>query len=120
MMVKEYHFRRRREQAVIEECQRNQDAGPPEGIEQAVADLDACLQTFAAAQRSLLLRYYEGDHAVRIGNRKRLAEELGMLPNALRNRAMRLRALLEACMASRMGHRDGTAPSPTIGREAGK
>jgi DNA-directed RNA polymerase specialized sigma24 family protein len=118
MMVKEYHFRRRRELAVIEECNRNKPDSPGEDIEQAVMDLDDCLKSFAASQRNLLLQYYEGDHGIRIENRKRLAEELGMLPNALRNRAMRLRALLEACMAARMRNRDGSGVSPTIGMDA--
>lgn len=119
LMVKEHQARRRREQVVLEEfSHRRETAGSGEDVERAVADLNACLDRFNADQRRLILSYYEGDHARRIENRKRLAEELALLPNALRNRAMRLRSLLETCMAGRAGRRDGFGRQPTIVEEA--
>jgi len=121
IMVKENRSRRQREQAVIEEfSNRITPAGEAEDIEQAVRDLEECLKNFSPGQRSLLLRYYEGDHAQRILNRSRLAEELKILPNALRNRAMRLRTLLETCMSARIARRDGSTVNPTISRGAGQ
>jgi DNA-directed RNA polymerase specialized sigma24 family protein len=76
-----------------------------EDIEDAAADLASCLERFTAEQRAMILRYYTGDHGARIENRKRMAAELGINENALRNRAMRLRELLEKCMTER-GARD--------------
>jgi DNA-directed RNA polymerase specialized sigma24 family protein len=119
ILVKECHARRRREQAMLEEfSNRTVPAEAPADVEQAVKDLEECCQQFSPVQRSLLLRFYEGDHRERILNRKKLAEELGMLPNALRNRAMRLRVLLENCMSARQARRDGTAAKATINRGA--
>jgi DNA-directed RNA polymerase specialized sigma24 family protein len=121
IMVKENRSRRQREQAVMEEfSNRIAHTGEAEDIEQAVRDLEECLKNFSPSQRSLLLRYYEGDHAQRILIRARLAEELNILPNALRNRAMRLRTLLETCMTTRIARRDGSAANPTISRSAGQ
>lgn len=121
IMVKENRSRLQREQAVMEEfSNRTAHTNEAEDIEQAVHDLEQCLKNFSPLQRSLLLRYYEGDHAQRILNRARLAEELKILPNALRNRAMRLRTLLETCMSTRIARRDGTASNPTISRGAGR
>jgi DNA-directed RNA polymerase specialized sigma24 family protein len=119
ILVKECHARRQREQGMLEEFRNRavQVEGPGD-IEQAIQDLEDCLEHFSPAQRRLLVRYYEGDHGERILNRKKLAEELGMLPNALRNRALRLRALLENCMSARLARRDGMSTKPTTNREA--
>ena len=107
ILVKECHARRQREQAMLEGfSNRAVQAEAPGDLEQAVQDLEDCLEQFSPQQRRLLVRYYEGDHGERILNRKKLAEELGMLPNALRNRAMRLRTLLENCMSARLARRD--------------
>ena len=115
LVMKEYQVRRRREQVVLEEfSHRRAIVESGEDVERAVADLNACLERFTADQRSLILRYYEGDHARRIENRRRLAEELALLPNALRNRAMRLRSLLETCMAGRATRRDEFGRRPTM------
>jgi DNA-directed RNA polymerase specialized sigma24 family protein len=119
ILVKECHARRQREQAMLEGFSNQAiQAEAPGDLEQAVQDLEDCLEQFSPPQRRLLVRYYEGDHGERILNRKKLAEELSMLPNALRNRAMRLRVLLENCMSARLARRDGTSTEPTTNREA--
>ncbi|MBL8114745.1 MAG: hypothetical protein JNK60_17825, partial [Acidobacteria bacterium] len=48
----------------------------------------------------LLLRYYQGDGASRIENRKALADELHVPMNALRIRVHRLRERLERCVTA--------------------
>jgi hypothetical protein len=114
MVLKEQEAHRRRERIVFDEYRRRAVLGHSADVEQAVGDLENCLRNFSAAQRDLILRYYQGDHARRIENRKRLAAELRLLPNALRNRAMRLRALLEACMETSRRQRDRSGIAPTI------
>jgi DNA-directed RNA polymerase specialized sigma24 family protein len=121
LMVKEQQARRRREQEVLQEFSHWRDtAGSGEDLERAVADLNICLERFSPDQRRLILRYYEGDHALRIENRRVLAEELSLLPNALRNRAMRLRGLLETCMSARVALRDGSLRKTTKSEDARK
>jgi len=78
--------------------------------ERAARELETCLGRFTGAQREQIVRYYVGDAGVRVRNRRQLAEELGLAPNALRNRMLRLRKLLVECMAgrdeSRVSHTD--------------
>ena len=52
----------------------------------------------SAENRSLVLRYYEGERDTKIANRRRLAESLGLTENALRSRVQRLRDHLERCV----------------------
>lgn len=60
--------------------------------------LNCCLREIAPDSRELILQYYQGDKRVRIENRKRLAESLGIPGQALRSRAVRLREKLETCI----------------------
>ncbi len=114
VVVKEYRSKKQREFTVLEQFRLRNDA-PAADAEQAAAQLEACLSRFLPKQRTLLLQYYEGDHSQRIANRKRLAEKLGIHTNALRNRAMRLRYLLEACMGgSSAASHDGSGSGATI------
>jgi DNA-directed RNA polymerase specialized sigma24 family protein len=107
LMVKEEHARLRREQNPdVDQLAVAAPSPSDEDLDGDLATLNCCLERFSPDQRRLILRYYEGDHAQRIENRKRLAEELGMASGALRNRAMRLREILEACIAKRLGQRD--------------
>jgi DNA-directed RNA polymerase specialized sigma24 family protein len=70
--------------------------------EQALTCLEQCLDALSQAQRGLLVDYYRGSGKSRIQNRRRIAEELGIDLNALRNRAMRLRERVEACVRQRL------------------
>jgi len=66
--------------------------------EPALNCLDGCLQRLPDESGALILAYYSGERGERIENRKRLAQQLGMQPATLRNRALRLRSNLENCL----------------------
>jgi DNA-directed RNA polymerase specialized sigma24 family protein len=72
-------------------------------IETALAALSACLDGAGAEPRALILEYYGADGAERIATRQRLAGARGISLNALRNRALRLRDVLEDCVRKRLG-----------------
>ena len=77
-----------------------------------------CLEGISGAQQELLKRYYAADGRSRIEQRRRLAEELGISPTALRNRALRARDLLEAAVRAQLrisahNSRDKRAKSDT-------
>lgn len=59
---------------------------------------DRCLAEMPEENRSLLLRYYEGERQMKIKNRRRLATTFGLTENALRSRVQRLRDRLEQCV----------------------
>jgi DNA-directed RNA polymerase specialized sigma24 family protein len=89
-----------------------EDRAPGAGealAERRLACLDRCLQRLAPESRRLVLAYYGEGHAIR--NRRALAAELGIAPNALRIRMHRLRARLEACVQACLVARE-TEPSP--------
>jgi len=83
--------------------------------ERAHAALDRCLASMDPDQRVLLIDYYEGDQMMRIRNRQKQAAVLGLALNALRNRALRLREKLEACVRGQLS-RDESGQGPTIGK----
>jgi DNA-directed RNA polymerase specialized sigma24 family protein len=62
------------------------------------ACFDRCLGQIDAEDRSVLLRYYEGERRAKISNRRRLATTLGLSETALRSRVQRLRDRLERCI----------------------
>lgn len=70
--------------------------------EAVLTALDACLDAAGPAQGRLILDYYGADGGERIALRQRLATALGISLNALRNRALRLREALEACVRGRL------------------
>ena len=84
----------------------------PEGFdEDHHRALSACIEKLSGENRNILERYYTGDSAERIRNRKELAAEIGIEANALRNRALRLRRQLEDCISGEFsghGSRDGS------------
>jgi DNA-directed RNA polymerase specialized sigma24 family protein len=105
LLLKEDVKRRRRvERAMHELTARGAAATPDEATAQC---LERCLGRLTAENRALILRYYTGDKASRIANRKAMADELGVDINALRNRALRLRDKLEQCVRE-----CGAAPGP--------
>lgn len=59
---------------------------------------DRCLDQLPGTDRTLLLRYYEGERHAKISNRRQLATTLGLTDNALRSRMQRLRDGLERCV----------------------
>jgi RNA polymerase sigma factor (sigma-70 family) len=75
-----------------------------ENDEKALAEarlncLEQCLGSLDADNRELLLEYYQGEQRVKIENRRRLAERLGITANALSIRACRIRERLESCVS---------------------
>jgi RNA polymerase sigma-70 factor, ECF subfamily len=60
--------------------------------------LEQCLQALPAANRELLVAYYEGDKGGRIRQRHQLADAQGLPINALRIRVHRLRVTMEECV----------------------
>ncbi len=57
--------------------------------------LEQCLRELPEAQRDMIERYYSSDSRAQIDGRRKLAEELHISLNALRNRAMRIRGEVE-------------------------
>lgn len=71
---------------------------PPPHDEESLSCLDQCLARLPGDDRELADEYYRHEGRRRIDNRKRLAEKLGLSANALRIRALKLRALLRECV----------------------
>jgi DNA-directed RNA polymerase specialized sigma24 family protein len=66
--------------------------------EQKLKCLENCLGELSAENREIIVGYYRGEKREKIENRTRLAENLKIPQNALRNRAVRLRDKLEFCI----------------------
>ena len=60
--------------------------------------LQKCLRDRPQTDQSLILEYYTGDKQQKIVNRKKLAERIGIAPNALRIKAHRIRTELRKCV----------------------
>lgn len=60
--------------------------------------LDQCVQQLSPDAREIILQYYQEEKRSKIDRRKALADRLGIAINALRIRAYRIRASLQACM----------------------
>jgi DNA-directed RNA polymerase specialized sigma24 family protein len=60
--------------------------------------LEQCIASLSQENRNLLLKYYGAEGRSKVDQRKRLAEELGLVPNALRIRAYRIRLGLQECV----------------------
>ena len=94
----------------VEHSQANLDAIPGASSDPSVQDgssasqeklldrLDRCLERLTAEDRELILKYYEGDGRTKIEARRKLAERLGLSPNALTIRACRIRNKVESCV----------------------
>jgi len=97
MIFKEVLRDNRRKQEAFAEIRRT--GPPPEEKEDPRMDcLRECLEELTPENHELMMQYYSGDGQRRIRKRKALAQRLGIAMNALRIRAYRLRARLEACM----------------------
>lgn len=127
MMLLEAHERRTRREAARQEAivAVEDDADEDNATDPLLlAALRACLREFGARSTELMLTYYRDDDARRIATRRDLAARLGLSINALRNRALRLREALEACVrrrapgAGRDLHRDGIGRTGTLDHDA--
>jgi DNA-directed RNA polymerase specialized sigma24 family protein len=68
--------------------------------EQRLDCLERCLDQLSLSDRKLIRTYYTGGTSIKIQNRRRLAESLGVPMNALRIRALRIREKLEGCVTT--------------------
>ena len=78
------------------------DEAVAQETEVALRGLNACLDTLDAESRAFILDYYGADGGARIRQRQQLAQARGSTLNALRNRALRLRAHIEECLRARL------------------
>jgi DNA-directed RNA polymerase specialized sigma24 family protein len=60
--------------------------------------LEHCIASLSEENRYLLLKYYGAEGRSKIDQRRQLADELGIAPNALRIRAYRIRLGLQECV----------------------
>ena len=60
--------------------------------------LEDCLQRFADADRTMILRYYSAEKKAKVDLHRRMAEQLGININTLRLRVMRMKERLEPCI----------------------
>jgi len=60
--------------------------------------LHGSLDQLSPPDRDVIVQYYQNEKSAKINNRKDLATKLGLQMNALRLRAFRIRAGLEACV----------------------
>jgi len=65
--------------------------------------LEQCLSLLTPENRDLVVQYYQDEKKAKINQRKLLAKNLGIGPNALRIRACRIRASLQKCVEKCMG-----------------
>ena len=74
---------------------------PPPDSNQAEIEyhcLEKCIDRLSEENRYLLLKYYGAEGRSKVEERKQLADELGIAPNALRIRAFRIRVGLQECV----------------------
>lgn len=89
---------------LMEFLRRKQPQTPPvlevdsERVELEYRCLEDCISKLGKENRALLLRYYQAEGREKIEQRRLLAEELGIAPNALRIRAYRIRTALQECV----------------------
>lgn len=88
----------------LEYLRRKQPQPPPglavdsDRVELEYKCLEKCITRLSAENRELLLQYYQFEGREKIEQRRLLAEQLGIAPNALRIRAYRIRAALQQCV----------------------
>jgi hypothetical protein len=70
----------------------------PEELDERCGYLKTCLERLSPTDRDIAIRYQEGEKGERIINRKKLADELNISPNALRIRVCNLHAQLRKCI----------------------
>jgi RNA polymerase sigma factor (sigma-70 family) len=92
LMLREEAARAVRQRAQLAEFGRERARLALPASDEMAERLRRCLETLEPEQRRIVLAYYDGRP------RERLAAELGLQVNALRNRALRLREKLEKCV----------------------
>jgi DNA-directed RNA polymerase specialized sigma24 family protein len=90
---------------------RKQPQAPPGIIDSTRVEaehrcLEECMAQLSKENRELVLGYYQADGREKIDQRRKLAEKLGIAPNALRIRAYRIRSALQKCVQRCVDHAD--------------
>lgn len=101
MLILELRKKDSREQKALNELPKDESVSP-EFEDETGSRLDClncCLHDLPEENRRLIVTYYQGEGREKIENRQKIAEELGIPQNALRNRAVRLRDKLELCLS---------------------
>lgn len=96
----EWERKERRKTYVLVEADWPPSASHEEEPDFRLEYLRQCLETLAADQRRLLLRYHQDEQRIR--SRKILCDELDIPMNALRIRVHRLRKKIEACVEEKL------------------
>ncbi|MDQ2746507.1 MAG: hypothetical protein M3T96_04520 [Acidobacteriota bacterium] len=73
--------------------------------EKMLVCLEECAGKLEAANRDIIFSYYYGEERVKIENRRRMAEKIGISTNALTIRACRIRDKLEVCVGKCAGEK---------------
>lgn len=109
LVLLEAHKERERERAAFDRLPEpvTEAATEPDEGEARLRCFESCMQSLDAPTRTLILEYYDDTGGARINRRKRLAAELGLEMNALRNRALRVRDRLERCIGECLGGGEG-------------
>ena len=89
-----------------------------EGDEQLLTLLEYAMSRLSAEDRDMIIAYYQVDGRDRIEGRRRLAEQRGVAPNALRIRAHRIRAKLQEHFSSLIESKE-TGPAHHVFHGAG-
>lgn len=118
LLVHEFHARAAREQRALREIASNEDEThdfeSSQDADEAARALSECMERLGKAGVDLIMEYYAaGDGSARIKHRRRMAARLGIQMNALRNRVLRLRELLERCAYEKLGWHDGSPRGDT-------
>jgi DNA-directed RNA polymerase specialized sigma24 family protein len=66
--------------------------------ERMMTCLDSCAEKLDVDSRKMIFEYYVGSQRIKIENRRRLADKIGISINALSIRACRVRSKLESCV----------------------
>ena len=94
---------------LLEHLRRKQPQAPPGSVDSGRVEaehrcLEECMAQLSEETRELVLGYYKADGREKIEQRRRLAEKLGIAPNALRIRAYRIRSALQKCVKRCVDH----------------
>jgi len=84
--------------ALLEALRQSEIPTSTSDLESRIAALRICLERLPPESRDLIINYYQGERNAKITNRRKLAEQLRVPSNALRNRIFRLREKLERCL----------------------
>jgi DNA-directed RNA polymerase specialized sigma24 family protein len=97
MVLREWRNQRQRKEMLLSHGARGlTEAAPENDAEELYHALELCLAELPPTQRTLMLRYYSAPtHAEQVALRLRMAAEIGISANALRNRMLRLRIDVE-------------------------